>query len=53
MPLLPGRKNIGRNIEELAVNRKTGKPRPLAQRRAIALKEARKTGGLADYGRKR
>ncbi len=44
MPLLPGKSAIGRNIEELAVNSKTGKPRPMKQRVAIALDEARRTG---------
>ncbi len=44
MPLLPGRSGIGPNIKELAVNSKTGQPRPMEQRIAIALEHARETG---------
>jgi 3-dehydroquinate synthetase len=44
MPLLPGKKNIGHNIEELE---STG--RKHSQAVAIALSEARKTGAHIPY----
>lgn len=44
LPLKPGRANIGHNIKELAINSKTGERRPMKQRIAIALDEARRTG---------
>ena len=44
MPLKPGKAGIGPNIDELKVNSKTGKRRPMKQRVAIALDEARRTG---------
>ncbi len=44
MPLLPGKSNVGANIKELKINSRTGKERPMRQRIAIALSEARRTG---------
>ena len=45
MPLLPGKKNIGTNIEELEhanTSKPKGKKRPKKQILAIALNESRK-----------
>jgi len=44
VPLIPGQSGIGPNIKELAIDSRTGQPRPMKQRVAIALSEARKTG---------
>ena len=45
MPLLPGKKNIGKNISELEHSQTArGKKRSHKQNIAIALSEARKTG---------
>ncbi|HXU02613.1 MAG TPA: hypothetical protein VN903_16730 [Polyangia bacterium] len=45
MPLLEGHdsKTISHNIRELKINRETGEERPLKQRIAIAMSEARKS----------
>lgn len=52
MPLLPGKKNIGKNIKELHTgktfahtSKKFGKAKANKQAIAIALSEARKSGG--------
>ena len=45
MPLLPGKKNIGKNIAELENSQtEAGKKRGRKQNIAIALSEARKSG---------
>jgi len=45
MPLLPGKKNIGKNIEELEHSQTArGKKRSHKQNVAIALDKARKSG---------